>query len=313
MNNTDATKKTFDLAKQLHEVAHELLTKSHDCPPNIIDGLGMIESMAKKLVAQLDVSCHAPLAMSCSRALVVEDTEVNQIVAQRFLKKLGCQEVDIAPGGGQALELLAKSPYDFVLMDLEMPGMDGYETVRRLRSGEAGDKASTTPVIALTGHATDTTRTYCIEGGMNGFLTKPLALEALRASLEEAMGLANGEPSKLTGESCESGYPLLDQAAALLKIEGDEEIYQDLLAAFMLEHPTTMEEARAAFARNDYTAIRDVAHKMKNLYKAIGAMSCGALSSCLESAAKIKDMGEARKTFADLEEEAERLMPMLQG
>jgi signal transduction histidine kinase len=110
------------------------------------------------------------------RVLLVEDNVVNRRVAARILERLGC-EVDLANDGSEALEATRKSDYDAILMDCEMPGMDGFEATRRLREREAGGRRSI--VIALTANAMAGDRERCLEAGMDDYVTKPIASEAL--------------------------------------------------------------------------------------------------------------------------------------
>jgi CheY-like chemotaxis protein len=123
-----------------------------------------------------------PLA---GRILVAEDNRVNQKVVLGLLRKLGV-EADIAENGRLALERIAAHPgeYQMVLMDIQMPEMDGLEAVKRLRSGEAGEVGSRLPVVALTAHAMEGDRELFLQQGMDGYLSKPINLKELRASLE---------------------------------------------------------------------------------------------------------------------------------
>jgi len=117
------------------------------------------------------------------RVLAVEDNPVNQRVATRLLQRLGAS-VDIAGDGREALKMLHITPYDFVLMDCQMPEMDGYETTRQLR-GTPGPNRNVT-VIALTADAIRGSRERCMEAGMNNFISKPVKLGDLRQALSGA-------------------------------------------------------------------------------------------------------------------------------
>jgi CheY-like chemotaxis protein len=111
------------------------------------------------------------------RVLVAEDNPVNALLAKSLLRREGCT-VELAGSGQEALDALARSRYDLVLMDVRMPGLDGPDTTRRLRA--RGDE---TPVIAVTANAFEEDRRACLEAGMNAFLTKPVDPAALRAAL----------------------------------------------------------------------------------------------------------------------------------
>jgi CheY-like chemotaxis protein len=123
------------------------------------------------------------------RVLVADDNEINQVVACKFLQKLGCH-VEIARTGREAVEAITRTVYDVVLMDCEMPEMDGYEATREVRRREEGTP-SHLPIMALTGHASDEDAQKCHQAGMDKVMTKPLTLPALRTNLQELLRQAN--------------------------------------------------------------------------------------------------------------------------
>jgi len=120
------------------------------------------------------------------RVLLAEDNIVNQKLARRILERLGA-DVTVADNGEAAIAELAASAFDVVLMDCQMPVLDGYEATRRIRAGAAGAAASTIPVIALTAHALSGDRDRCLAAGMNEYLTKPIDPHALKCRLEELL------------------------------------------------------------------------------------------------------------------------------
>lgn len=117
------------------------------------------------------------------RVLVADDNEINQVVACKFLQKLGCQ-VEVARTGREALEAITRTAYDVVLMDCEMPDMNGYEATREIRLREDGT-LSHLPIMALTGHTSEEEAQKCRQAGMDRVLTKPVTLTALRTNLQE--------------------------------------------------------------------------------------------------------------------------------
>lgn len=119
------------------------------------------------------------------RVLVVDDNEINQVVACKFLQKLGWQ-VEVARTGREALEAVTRTAYGVVLMDCEMPEMDGYEATREIRRREDGT-VNHLPIIALTGHASDEDAEKCRQAGMDAVLTKPLTLSALSSNLHRLL------------------------------------------------------------------------------------------------------------------------------
>lgn len=117
------------------------------------------------------------------RVLVVEDNQVNQLVAKRFLTKLGCQ-VDICENGLEAIDMITEINYDMVLMDCQMPVLDGYEATRRIRKGEAGAHNKELFIVAVTAHAMKGDLEHCLRSGMDKYLSKPITLSDLQAALK---------------------------------------------------------------------------------------------------------------------------------
>ena len=119
------------------------------------------------------------------RILVVDDNEINQVVACKFLQKLGCQ-VEVARNGREAVDSIAHATYDAVLMDCEMPEMNGYEATHEIRRQEQ-NTTTHLPIIALTGHASSEDEQKCREAGMDDVVTKPITLPTLRAKIERLL------------------------------------------------------------------------------------------------------------------------------
>lgn len=133
----------------------------------------------------------APLPLKGVRALLVEDNLINQRVAQMMLKKLGCL-VEVCSGGEEAIDAFQRQRPDVVLMDCQMPGIDGYAATRRLRELEEG--GARTPIIALTAHVAPADRSSCTEAGMDDHLSKPIEAEQLRATLVHWIEAAGQDP-----------------------------------------------------------------------------------------------------------------------
>jgi PAS domain S-box-containing protein len=128
------------------------------------------------------------------RVLVAEDNSVNQVLVQRFLQRMGAV-VRVVDNGVTALDALRNADFDVVLMDCQMPEMDGYEAVRRLRRAPQEFRNPAIPVIALTANALSTDRARCLAAGMNDYLTKPIVREALQATLRKHAPRGPGHPA----------------------------------------------------------------------------------------------------------------------
>lgn len=133
---------------------------------------------------------HTTVPQLPRRVLVVDDNEINQVVACKFLQKLGCQ-VEVARNGADAIESLARTTYDIVLMDCEMPIMNGYEAARSIRKKEKEQKSPRLPIIAMTGNASIEDARQCREAGMDDVITKPISLASLQAALNSLLPTAS--------------------------------------------------------------------------------------------------------------------------
>ena len=132
-----------------------------------------------------------PLAQQSARILLAEDNKINQQVALGLLKRLGI-DADVVANGEEALAALRQHPYALVLMDVQMPVMDGLEATRRIRAREAGIINPGIPIIALTAHAMEGDRQRCLQAGMNDYLPKPFAAEAVDAVINRWLGNQDG-------------------------------------------------------------------------------------------------------------------------
>ncbi|MBL8218241.1 MAG: response regulator [Bryobacterales bacterium] len=132
--------------------------------------------------------------------LLAEDNRINQVVAERMLQKLGCS-MDLVGDGRAAVEKAEEKRYDLVLLDVQMPGVDGLEAARRIRAGKGQPRV---PIVALTASATTEDREACLAAGMDGYLSKPLTLDALRAALQRWGGRGGRRPE---GDAVEKGEP----------------------------------------------------------------------------------------------------------
>lgn len=128
----------------------------------------------------------------CPVALVVEDNQVNRMVARQMLKRAQIN-ADEADGGRRALEQLRERAYDVVLMDVQMPGMDGLQAARAIRAGEAGRTNQDVPIVAMTAYASSEDEQACYDAGMNAYLAKPLNMQRFLDTVQSA--ITNGQRS----------------------------------------------------------------------------------------------------------------------
>jgi CheY-like chemotaxis protein len=216
--------------------------------------------------------------------LLVEDNEVNQIVAVAMLRRRG-YAVDVVGNGREALTAVERKPYDAVLMDCQMPVMDGYAATAALRSRENGGRR--VPVIALTAHSAPGERDRCLAAGMDDFLTKPVRPEALMAALDRAMG-ADGV---VDHDVLERLGDALDEATLARIVE----VFLDQGAAYV-----------ATIAATDDEAVRRrTAHALKSSAATVGASAVESIADAIERTGdrpRVAQLAEAfDRTRAELE------------
>ena len=248
------------------------------------------------------------------RILLVEDNKVNQIVATRFLARLG-QDVEIANDGAEAVSISRTQSFDLILMDMQMPVMDGIEATKRIIA--EGGPSSQVPIIAMTANASDDDRRRCLDAGMKGFESKPVTLERLRKMIAHATSTTRdvspaavtvAAPQKLELPDLDlSEMPL--QAMPGLGIEGldearhaelvdalGEDVFQELVESFFDDATSLMGELNEALRKNDPGTIDRVLHTIKGAASNVGlndiAVKANALRSQTPAPADIETFGE---------------------
>jgi PAS domain S-box-containing protein len=246
------------------------------------------------------------------RLLVAEDNSVNQKFMNYLLRKLGHEPV-LAANGREALEALARAPFDAVLMDVQMPELDGLEATRRLRAAEAGTGRHL-PVLAMTAHAMKGDRERCLEAGMDYYLTKPVDAEELaRILIDVATGrrpaakVAPAEPQPPPAETA----PVWDRAVGLQRLGGDERLLADVAQIFLQDSPGWVAAVRAALARGDTAGLRRAAHTLKGAVGYFGAAAVAAAALRLEELGRAGDLAPAPAALESLEQALSRLRPAL--
>jgi len=225
-----------------------------------------------------------------ARVLVVEDDALNQLIVCRLLSH-GGYEATAASDGAQALALMASQSFDLVLMDWQMPDMDGLEVTRRLRAGEAGSAGMTVPIVALTANAFAEDRAACMAAGMNDFLTKPVQNELLMDTVRQWTGVGLLEPDLPVHQhpainKSEIRPPAFDasvMAALPMVADGSEPQYAtELMTMFMESLPQTLQGMERAQAARDNVTLRRLVHSLKSSSATVGAIELAALAEANE-------------------------------
>ncbi|MBW3657278.1 MAG: response regulator [Actinobacteria bacterium] len=238
--------------------------------------------------------------------LLAEDNPANQLVGSRLVEKLG-HRVDVVGDGREALDALSRRRYDAVLMDCQMPVMDGYEATRRWRAEEAGSGRHT-PVIAMTAGVTLQDRQRCVEAGMDDFVAKPVRPEAVAAALSRWIGLhvASGPdpaPATPTAGSGTAGCLDPERWELLLEVLGDPATLAQFVDTFLADVPDQADGLRTAVARGDVAAVRARSHRIRGSAMNLGADRLADLADRVERRAEAGSMAGVAAWLADLEVE----------
>jgi two-component system, sensor histidine kinase and response regulator len=250
------------------------------------------------------------------RILLAEDNLVNQRVATKMLERLG-YHVDVAADGAEAVEAATSSNYAAVLMDVQMPEMDGYEATREIRRRE-GD-ARRTPIIAMTAHAMQSDREEALEAGMDEHITKPVKADVLREVLERHIEGApqkdGAEASTLTqrGATLEEAaldYSVLDHLRSL-QGEEDPHLLKDLIEMFLEDTEERLGKLREAVREEGSEQLSHQAHSLSGSSANTGAPTMARISKELERAGDSGNLGKASELLGTLEQEFGRVRPAL--
>ncbi|NJD39789.1 MAG: response regulator [Geobacter sp.] len=263
---------------------------------------------------QLAVSGEPPqeTALKCrARILVVEDNAVNMLVARGILQKQG-HTVLQAANGEEALAMLRISAVDLVLMDCQMPVMDGFEATRRIRAGEAGEQNRRLPIIAMTAHAFAQDRQSCVEAGMDDYLNKPVQPKILLARINHLLQQAGPQTEPHTTADTSDpvsvqAAPDFDHAGLLERLDGDTELAWQVAQLFVAEFPAMLARLRQCMQEDDRDSFIREAHGLKGAALNSGAVVCSERAFQLEQAGRSgMALQAAGSPLTDLEQAFER-------
>ena len=277
------------------------------------------DAFALPIPSEIVASSSPPL-----KILLAEDTLANQKLALAVLRSRG-HLVDVASNGREAIDLACRRRYDLVLMDVQMPVMDGLQATAAIRSLDE-ELGPNVPIVALTAHALRGDQDRCREAGMDGYIAKPIDINSF-LSFVEAFSPKNKERSQVNGAarrsasdrlmtttapgSTESGAreellghdpeSLHDRTASLRRLGGDEQLYRDMVGYYFEDYPTLVNQLRSGLISEDSRAVERAAHSLKGL-----AANCGA-GPAVQAAARVEEIGRNQR-LAEAPEAVERLV-----
>jgi signal transduction histidine kinase/ligand-binding sensor domain-containing protein/DNA-binding response OmpR family regulator len=233
------------------------------------------------------------------RVLVAEDNPVNQKLASRLLEKHG-YHVALAQNGREVLGLLEREPCDIILMDVQMPVLNGFEATRAIRDAERGSGRHV-PIIAMTAHAMKGDRERCLEAGMDGYVSKPIQAREFLKALEETAGrYLQTAP-----------VALLPLSGALARVGGDGDLLAEIAGIFLEQAPGLVAEIRRAVWRQDAEALERAAHALRSVVGNFDAREASRCAADLETMAHSGHLADAPNAYAALDAEVTRLMATL--
>jgi CheY-like chemotaxis protein/HPt (histidine-containing phosphotransfer) domain-containing protein len=253
-----------------------------------------------------------------ARILLAEDNAVNRKVALKTLERLG-HGAEAVEDGQAAVEALARRRFDLVLMDVQMPVMDGIAATKRIRDAASPVLDHEVPIVALTAHAMADDRATCLAAGMNDYLSKPIQPDKLAAVIARWMRRGESpqaEPSVGGAEAVASpvvapGSVVFDPDVLLILLDGDHEAADEILAEYLADAPRQLAGLREVLAGGDAEAARRYAHTLKGASANVGAESVRAAAYDAERAAAAGDLDACRGFEGRLVGELERLQERL--
>jgi len=238
------------------------------------------------------------------RILLAEDNKVNQLVARSLLEKRG-HRVRVADNGLEAVDAVREEEFDIVLMDIQMPGLDGVSATDQIRQLPSG---TVVPILALTAHDTEDERRRCSEVGMNGFLSKPFQPMEL---LEAVDRFCTSDPPETRADT-EGEVPVrIERFRELMREAGIEEIVEETLHVYRLESPGRLDRLQEALRQADPKSIEAEAHALKSASLNIWAVELAEYLDQAENSAVAGDIARAQALMDPIRNEFARVLEYL--
>ena len=263
----------------------------------------MMDALGAPLRGEIRPAQESPLEenMRRLRILLAEDNAVNQKLAIRILEKRG-HAVEVSADGVGALATLDSGSFDLILMDVQMPNMDGFEATAAIRAREESTGGHI-PIIAMTASAMTGDRERCLEAGMDGYISKPIQQTDLLRIVEKSV-----PPTVAVEGADQPDEAVIDKARVLDRLGGDDELLRDVVALFIEECPNQLANVSKAVELGDSGALERDAHTLKGSLSIFGAAQAVDAANRLEEMGRDGNLADASEVFVNLSAEVERLM-----
>ncbi|MEN3335651.1 MAG: hypothetical protein V7641_5016 [Blastocatellia bacterium] len=269
---------------------------------NLIDAIMTVLGTASPVEVLSAGTLQRSPCESRGHVLLAEDNAINQRLAVHLLEKQGYTVV-VAVNGKQALAALEKERFDLVLMDVQMPEMNGFDATALIRQRERTTGAHV-PVIAMTAHAMKGDRERCLEAGMDEYISKPLQVNELLRVIQGLLPVST-TPDQVPVEKA------FNAEAVVAQVDGDMDLLQHLIKLFLAELPSYLSEMREAAARGDSERLERTAHTLKGSVSIFHASSVVEAAHRLEMVGRQDNLATAEEALAALEHELAWLKPAL--
>jgi PAS domain S-box-containing protein len=241
------------------------------------------------------------------RILLAEDNVINQLLVTNLLKKRG-HTVVTARSGKEALAAWTAERFDLIVMDVQMPEMNGLEATASIREAEKSDGFHT-PILALTAHSTDADRERCLAAGMDGYISKPICADDFLSAIARLVPCS----AEVVPDRARSNVPaqLPEIKELMVRFDGDTTLLQEATELFRHGYPKLMSQLREAISHDDAEAVERTAHTIKGSVGNFGGTAAVEAAMRLEKMAHARDLRHAPEACDALEWEIERLLPVL--
>ncbi|MBA4422092.1 MAG: hybrid sensor histidine kinase/response regulator [Syntrophus sp. (in: bacteria)] len=250
-----------------------------------------------------------------ARILLAEDNITNQRVAVGILKMMGLR-ADTVANGAEAVKALEARPYDLVLMDVQMPEMDGFEATRAIRNPQSSLPNRRIPIIAMTAHALRGDRERCLEAGMNDYIAKPVSPQVLAEALDKWLPRETVAPTEQAARKPEDAAPVsaqepeapvFDRASMMTRLMGDEDLARTVAEGFLVDISQQIQALQGYLDAGDASGVEHQAHTIKGASANVGGEVLRAIAFEMEKAAKAGNLEYVMARLPEMERQFARL------